>query len=751
MLTCPAGCPEQEFNSAYTSAPLAGSIVQDIPGVDKTCRIAPRKDVLIKNEEDDFLEKSVILADSGFFDFFSFRLIEGESNTVLARPNSLVLTESAANKIFGYKGPDGASPVGKTLEFGAEKWVCTVTGVVKDPPVNSHFHFSMILSLQTWDYSKSSVWVNNSLITYIKLNQQTGKEYVESKLSELVKKYIGPQVQTYMGISFDDFLKQGGAYGYYLQPLLQIHFSPDPDLHLEPGGNINTIYLLIGIAIFIIVIACINFMNLSTARYSGRAKEVGVRKSLGGSTGSLRSQFLLESVLYTLVALILAHILLAIVIPGFNNLSGKLLNIISLRNIYYLVAVLLLVFIVGIIAGSYPAFYLTSFKPVEVLRGTVRAGMKSKSIRRVLVVFQFTMSTGLIICTLLVYKQLQFLKEKDKGFDNRNLIVIRNTGSLGADKTAFKEELLKMPEVISAGICDVAPPDAGMQSDIFKPVGEDDQKRGSNYCTVDEDMFETLKLTMAEGRFFSKDFLTDSKAVVINEAAAKSFGWENPVGEKIQTFWKENGEDEREVIGVVKDYNYQSLEEEITPLILFQGETGNNMLVRLSSNDIKSKINAIKNKWESFPSSGYFDCSFVSDNFFAKFLKEQQLGRLFIAFTALAIFVASLGLLGLSTFSAEQRSKEIGIRKVMGASSGTIVKIMSLEYLNLVFLSFVIAVPLSYLIISWWLKNFAYKTDIGLISFIIGGLVAILIAVLSVGYQSLKTASGNPVVSLKYE
>lgn len=740
----------QEFNSIYTPAPLAEAVTRDVPGIAGACRIAAWKDVPVKTGEDKFSEKTALLADSGFFGFFSFRLIEGELNTVLSKPNSLVLTESAANKIFGYKG-HGNSPVGRTLEFGKEKWVCTVTGVMKDPPVNSHLHFSMIVSLQSWEYSSSPVWMSNSLMTYVKVNGKTDIARIEPGLSELVKKYIGPQAQSYLGISFDDFLKQGGAYGYYLQPLLKIHFSPDPDLHLEPGGNINTIYLLIGIAIFIIVIACINFMNLSTARFSGRAKEVGIRKSLGAPVGSLRLQFLAESVIYTLVALVLAHFLMAALLPGFNSLSGKLLNIVSLGNIYYMVAVMFLVFTVGILAGSYPAFYLTSFRPAEVLRGTIRAGMKSKSIRRILVVFQFAMSTGLIICTLLVYRQLQYLKDKDKGFDNRNLIVIRNIESLGTDKDAFKEELLKMPGVVNASICDLVPPDGGLHSDIFSPKGEDDQKRGSNYCVVDEDMFETMKLSMSEGRFFSKDYPSDSRAVVLNEAAARSFGWKDPVGQKIRTFWKDNGEDEREVIGVIKDYNYQSLEEEITPLLIFPGKEGNNMLVRLSEGDVAGTASLIKSKWETFPSAGYFDYSFVADNFFAKFRKEQQLGRLFIVFTLLAIFVASLGLLGLATFSAEQRSKETGIRKAMGASSISVVRLISLEYLNLVIISIVIAIPLSYLVISWWLKNFAYKADIGAASFIAGGVMAVIIAFFSVGYQSVKAAYRNPVKSLKYE
>ena len=576
------------------------------------------------------------------------------------------------------------------------------------------------------------------------------QDLVESQIQELVKKHIGPQAQKYLGISFEEFLEKGGAYGFYLQPLTGIHFASDVDLHLEPGGNMKTIYLLAGIVVFIIVIACINFMNLSTARYSGRAKEVGVRKSLGSTTGRLRTQFLTESVLYTLLSLLLAQVILILILPQFNILSGKLLNVKALFNFYYISAIICLVVITGIIAGSYPAFYLTSFKPVETLRGKLKAGIKSKRIRQILVIFQFTMSTGLIICTLLIYKQLQYIQNKDLGFDKNNLIVLKNAGSLGTNKNAFKEELLKMSEVEDASICNLVPPDAS-HSDMFRPVGEDIQERGSNYCIADENLMSTLKLTMVDGRFFSKEFTSDVNGVVINEAAARLFGFDHPVGEKIQTFWKENNLDTREIIGVVKDYNFQSPQEEITSLLIFQGKEGDNIVVRLTSGDINNKINLIKSKWKSFPESGSFDYSFISDDFNAKFRKEQQLGRIFLVFTLLAIVIASLGLLGLASFTAEQRSKEIGIRKAMGASSGGIIKLLSMEYLNLIFVSFFIATLLSYIIINWWLNNFAYKTDIGVLSFIAGGIISVLIAILSVGYQSLKAASRNPVDSLKYE
>ena len=740
----------QEFNSSYSSAPVASGFMNEIPGVEQACRIALWEDMPIELQEDLFTEKTVLVADSNFFDFFSFRLLSGDPKSVLARPNSIVLTETAANKIFGYTGPGDNRCIGQSLEFGNEKWVCNITGIVEDPPSNSHFHFSMILSMETWDYSRNSVWVSNSLITYIKLGEDTDPDLVESQIPELVKKHIGPQAQQYLGISFEEFLEKGGAYGFYLQPLTEIHFTSDPDLQLEPGGNMKTIYLLIGIVIFIVIIACINFMNLSTARYSGRAKEVGVRKSLGSTAGRLRAQFLTESVLYTLISLLLAQVVLILILPQFNILAGKLLNVKALYNFYYITAIISLVVITGIIAGSYPAFYLTSFKPVEVLRGRIKAGIKSKGIRQILVIFQFTMSTGLIICTLLINKQLRFIQHKDLGFDNNNLIVIKNTGSLGTNKNAFKEELLKMAEVEDASISNLVPPDVSY-SDLFRPVGEDTQERGSNYCIADEDLMSTLKLTMVDGRFFSKDFSSDVNGVVINEAAARLFGFDNPVGEKIQTFWKENNEDKREIIGVVKDYNFQSLEEEITSLLIFYGKEGDNIVIRLTPGDINKKINLIESRWKSFPESGSFDYSFITDDFRAKFSKEQQLGKIFLVFTLLAIIIASLGLLGLASFTAEQRSKEIGIRKTMGASSGIIVRLLSMEYLNLVFISFFIASLLSYLIISWWLKNFAYQTNIGIISFLAGGLIAIIVAVLSVSYQSFKAASRNPVDSLKYE
>ena len=368
-------CRDRNSIHLYTSAPVASGFMNEIPGVEQTCRIALWEDMPVEHEEDLFTEKTVLVADSNFFNFFSFKLLSGDPANVLANPNNIVLTETAAKRIFGYSGPGDNSCIGQSLEFGSEKRVCNITGICEDPPPNSHFHFSMILSMESWDYSRSSVWVNNSLLTYIRLGEEFGREYVRNSNPGACKKtHRSAGTEIFLGISFEEFLEKVGAYGFYLQPLTGIHFASDADLHLEPGGNMKTIYLLAGIVVFIIVIACINFMNLSTARYSGRAKEVGVRKSMGSATGSLRTQFLTESVLYTLLSLLLAQLILILVLPQFNILSGKLLNLKALYNFYFISAIICLVVITGIIAGSYPAFYLTSFKPVDTLRGNSKQG-----------------------------------------------------------------------------------------------------------------------------------------------------------------------------------------------------------------------------------------------------------------------------------------------------------------------------------------------------------------------------------------
>jgi putative ABC transport system permease protein len=740
----------QEMNTCYTSAPLASGFVREIPEVEDATRIVIWSDISVQFEDMAYTESKVLLADSNYFDFFSFKLIQGDPKTVLKEPNTIVLTESAANKYFGYSGTDDNSTIGKMLYVGANRDIYMVTGICEDPPSNSHFHYSMIISMESWEYSRNQLWAGNQLNTYVRLNKQSDWQKVEDKFPELVKKYIGPLVPQILGISYEEFIDQGSSYGFYLQPLLRIHLHPLTTKELEPAGNIKTIYILGTIVIFIIFIACINFMNLSTASFTSRAREVGIRKTAGSTRQRLVLQFLSESVFLTFLSMILSIIITIIILPQFNWISGKQLSAGVLFSLPYLVGILLLIIIVGLLSGSYPAFYLTSFKPIEVMRGQINAGMKSGRIRSILVVFQFIISIVLIISSILIYKQNRHIYNKNPGFNKENLMVIRNVNTLGTDKQPFKEEILKLPDIVGASFASLVPPDGGY-NDIFLPRGGDNQEHGFNYIFVDQDYFTTMGLKIAEGRFFSRDFPSDSTAVVINESTVQLVGWDQPLGEQIQTFWEDENTDVRNIVGVVKDFNFQSFRKEISSLLVFLGTQGNFLIVRLSPGNPDKKINQLEKYWKSFAGGAPFDYSFVNDDFNSYFRKEQQMGKIVLVFTCLAIFIACLGLFGLATFTVEQRTKEIGIRKTQGATVYSIIRLLSQEYLKLVSIAFIISIPVSYYLISWWLINFPYRINIGLLSFLAGGLLTLIITVLTVTYQSVKAASRNPVDSLRYE
>jgi putative ABC transport system permease protein len=625
-----------------------------------------------------------------------------------------------------------------------------ITGIAEDTPSNSHFKYNVILSMESWDYSHNPSWLGNNLQNYIKLNEQADYHLVDEKFPRLVEKYIGPQVQQVLGMSLQQFYDQGGLYGFYLQPMLRIHLYPQTQSDLEPPGNIQVIYLLSAIVLLIILIACINFMNLSTARYTDRVKEVGVRKSLGASRKRLMGQFMAESLILTALSMFMAILLLWMFLGEFNMISDKTITIQDLFTPQFIGGMGIIILVVGFLAGSYPAIYLTSFNPIDILRSKIGKGVKSRNFRSYFVLFQFTMSIALIISTLLIFKQLKYVQTKDLGFDKENVMVLKNIEGLGKDKLAFREELKKLNDVSSASITNHTPPDFN-QSTVFKALGGAQEDFPSTYCVVDMDQAVTLELEMAAGRFFSEDFPSDSSAVVVNETTARLLGWENPIGQKIETYWREGQSDIREVIGVVRDFHFQSLHREMSSLFIFYGTSGNKMLVRLTAGNIQKKIKLIESKWKAFAPGQPFEFSFIDADFDAKFRQDQQMGMIFLIFTALALFVACLGLLGLATFMAEQRSKEIGIRKIMGASNPGIIQLLSLEYLKLIGISFVLSIPLTYMLITWWLNNFAYKTNIGILSFLIGGGITLVIALLSVAYHSIRAALRNPVESLRYE
>ena len=741
---------DQYMDIAYTSSPIASAFVDEIPEIIDACRIAFQYDVNLGYEEEAYTEKKVLLADSNFFEFFSFRLLHGDIKQVLKQPNSIVLTETSANKLFGFPSKTGEPPLGKIVEYGPEAVACVVTGIAEDPPHNSHIQYNMILSMQSWELSRIPDWTNNVLLNYVKLDKKADPEVAQEKLPDMVNKYIAPIVKAYMGIEFEDFLENGGMYKYVLEPVKRIHLFTTVDDTVEPRGSINSIYILSAIVFFILVIACINFMNLSTARYANRGKEVGVRKSLGASRNKLVQQFLNESIFFSFLAMILSIIILFFILPYFNTISGKELYFVSIIHWRYMIVLAGIVIIVGLLAGSYPSVYLTAFKPTEVLRGRIKAGLKSGGIRSGLVVFQFAISMILITATLLIFRQLNLLENRDLGFDKENILVLNNVNALENNKKAFKDAVLKIPGIIHASITTAAPPSLKYSS-IFTPKDGSEQEIGMTYCIVDEDYLKTMNIEMAVGRSFSKDIPTDSNAVIINEAAARKINWEMPVGEQIDTKSQPGKPDYREVIGVVKDFNFQTLRKEISPLIIFMGSEGNMLLIRMMHSDYQDKIAEIEKIWKSLAQGTTFDYAFIDAEFDALYKKDQQLGKIILLFTTMAILIASLGLIGLAAYTAQQRSKEIGIRKTLGASSLGIIGMLSTEYFRLLAIAFVLAVPVSYFLIDWWLNNFAFKIEINAFSFLIGGAIALLVALLSVFYQSIRAANKNPVDSLKYE
>ena len=737
----------QTSQIATSCAPFAPTVVEEFPEVDEALRLDRRTNVTVSFGEKSFTEKNLLLADSNFFKVFSFELLQGNPETALKAPNKVVLTESMATKYFGYTGRGDSSPIGKSLKIG--DGTSEVSGIAADPPGNSHFDFDMIVSMNTLGNINNFEWTSNNFYTYLVLNPKANPKEVESKFDKLIEKYVGPEIEKYLGFGLQKFKEEGGDYGYSLQPLTDIHLKSKLDDEIGVNGDINYLYIFGVIAFFIVTIACINFMNLSTARSANRAKEVGIRKAAGAARTGLVNQFLTESMLFSFISTVLALGLIFLVLPSFNNLAGKEISFHLLLKGSVLGGLAGIIIIIGLLAGSYPALYLTSFKPAEVLKGKIRAGFKSSGIRSVLVVFQFTISIGLIVSTLVVYRQLNMMQTSNLGFNKENVFVIDNTFWLGENKEAFKNELRNYNGIINVSGSSSLPPNIESNT-VHRAVGENQQEHILYWYRADYNHLATLNLELKAGRFFSEDFPSDSSAVILNETAMKTIGWDSHESQKLITFNRSHDGDVLNVIGVVKDFNFESLKSSIRPLAIVLGG-GNLISARLAPGNLQESIDLIESKWKQYAPDVPFEYSFLDENLESLYRGEQRLSKIFALFTGLAIVIACLGLLGLATFTAEQRSKEIGIRKTLGATAGHVVVLMSKEFTKLVVVSFVLAIPLSYLFLSKWLEGFAYKVDIGVASFLVGGLISLLIAWLTVSYQSFKAAVANPVNSLRSE
>jgi putative ABC transport system permease protein len=733
---------DQDVLVANTCPPMAETLVREVPGVVAATRIGNFWGTpSLKYEEKAFTEGKVFHADSNFFDFFSYKLVEGDPATALKEPNTVVLTESIAKKYFG---DDGA--LGKIITVGGSQ-AYKVTGVAADAPLNSHFIFKVLLSAASAEQMQRPAWLNNFLFTYFKLDEHTPLKNVEAKFPDLVLKYVGPEVERFMGVSMKDMERNGGAYGYFSTPLTDIHLKAKTRDGLEPAGNITYVYFFAGIGIFIILIACINFMNLSTARSAGRAKEVGLRKTLGSLRGQMIRQFLAESILYSFIAVVVALILCYFLLPQFNLLAGKDLGMSVFLQPVFIISIVILVIVVGVVAGSYPAFYLTSFSAVEVLKGKIRAGMKSRGVRSGLVICQFFLSIFLIIFTGIVYQQISFMQQRNLGIDKRNVLILPNAGLLGDQKNAFKNALSQQTGIVKASYTNNSFPGVN-NTTVFKSAGsEQDRIMGLYYADYDHQ--DVMKFELKEGRYFSPDFPSDSTAILLNEAAVAEFGFTHPLGEEI-IYNDDNKKEVLRVIGVFKDFNFESLKDKIRPLSMRLTNDSYQLMIRYEGNPA-AVVASVEKLWKQHLTGQPFDYNFLDESFDDLFRSEQRMGQLFTVFSGLAIFIACLGLFALAAFMAEQRTKEIGIRKVMGASTTGLTMMLSREFTKLVIIAFVPAAFAAWFVVNSWLSGFAYRVDVDPLIFVGSGIVATAIAWLTVGFQSIKAAASNPVHSLRYE
>ncbi|GAB4046615.1 ABC transporter permease [Spirosoma litoris] len=736
-----------EINTAYSGVPAGPTLVHDYPGVEAATRFEQEGTYIVKHNQDSFKEEHVVFADSNFFDVFSIPLLKGTSKTALIEPNTIVLTETVAKKYFGDQ-----DPIGQTLTLGNTRLV-RVTGICQDVPSNTHFHYDMFVSMRSVDLRNT--WLSSGVYTYIVLRPGYSIDQLKAKMPELVQKYIGTEIQGIFGISLAEFFRRGDAFGFVFQPITAIHLHSDLEAEIEANSDVKYIYIFSIIAAFILLVACINFMNLSTAGSAGRAKEVGIRKVLGSVQQQLIWQFLSESVLVTFMALVVAIGIVALALPSFNQLSGKQFELTALLNGWMLPGILLASLLIGLLAGSYPAFFLSAFRPVSVLKGQIRAGFRSGWLRNTLVTTQFVVSIGMIIGTLVVYRQLHFIQNKKVGFDKDQVLILHDSYTLSPKGKAFRDELAKLSQIVNVTQAGYLPAGASNSSnDGFQVENGTDPStiyREKAYY-IDENYLPTLGIRLAQGRNFSKAFPADSSAILINESAAKRFGWKTSVGKRLWAIGNGGPENRRlyTIVGVVKDFHFESMHQRIAPLVMFYGADNYQLALRIRTTDMPGLLKTLEQKWKA-QSDTPFDYSFLNERFNRIYQSEQRVGQLFGIFAGLTVIISCLGLFGLAMFTAQQRTKEIGVRKVLGASVGSVVALLSKDFLKLVLVAIVIATPIAWYAMSRWLQDFAYKIDIEWWVFVLAAFIAIAIALITVSYQSIKAALVNPVTSLRSE
>ena len=743
-----AAIGDSKIHQTYSSAITFLKFLEDFPEVETGVKIIKMDEIPVIKGEKTIYETELFAADSSFFDVFTVPLLSGIKTRVLVEPNSMVITESTAIKYFGTTDVLGEVLKVK-FQYGLGTLDFVITGVSEDMPGASHFHYNFLISLTTFPQLLNNTgWTANNFISYFVLKDKTSLKGFEEKLPDFTRKYMSRGSYE----EYDAWIAEGNYWEYFLQAVTDIHLDSDLNGEFEPNGNRTYVSIFSIISIIILLIACINFMNLTTAKSSLRAKEVGIRKTTGSGRIKLIRQFLGESLMLSFLALILGISLVELLLPVYSNLIGRPLEIHYFNNFKVIPSFIILGILVGIVSGSYPAFFLSSFKPVLVLKGSVGNSKGGVWIRNLLVLIQFSISIFLIIGTITIYRQLSYLQNKKLGFTKEHVLIIKNPGSLGPKTEAFKSLLSAHSSVVNVSGSNTLPGQGF--SNIGFGAEEVEQSFTLNLCICDYNFLNTLDIRLLEGRFFSQDFPSDSSAIVLNKKALELLDWDEPIGKHVNN-WSDN-RGTFTVIGIIDDYHYESLHSEVRPMALLlnggyykRGEK--NISVKFSSGDVQETIEHAKNTWNKFAPGKPFDYSFFDQDYEELYMNEAQTKKLFSIFSFLAIFIACMGLYGLASFVTDQRTKEIGIRKTLGASVSSITLTLNRSFTYWVLLANIIAWPVAWYFMKKWLQNFAYHVEISWWSYLASAILALLIALTVVSIQTIRAAKKNPVESLKYE
>jgi putative ABC transport system permease protein len=723
--------PDDQFTWIVAQIPFGPQVVKDYPEVQSFVRFIPMNRSLFKYEDKEFNEENFFYVDSTLFDIFSYKVLKGEVKSALLEPKKIILTERTARKYFA-----NSDPIGKTLTSGTNTF--EVTGVIQDVPSNSHFRFDAIASRNNLPKQLGS-WGYFGVFTYLLFPKDFNIKAFETKMLGMY--------DTYMKSIFES-IKMKIKIEYILEPITKIHLYSKKAGEPEPTGSITYVYIFGIVAIFLVLIAAMNYMNLATARSTRRAREVGLRKVVGSRRGPLIMQFLSESIVFTLISLLISLILLYILLPKFNLLAGKSFDFHIMYSAVILLTLSGIILVVGIIGGSYPAFFLSRFSPVTVLKGEITQGSAGSIFRKILVVIQFTVSVIMIICTLVVFRQLNYMKTMDQGFDQKNVISLQLNQGMVRKYPSLKQILLANPNIKYVTSTNTSIGE-GSGKVVFNV--ETDQgmvAKGVNFTVVDYDFVETMGIRISNGRNFQLDMPSDTlKAVVVNETFVNRMGWKDPIGKKVELGTAVQGR----VIGVMKDYHQTGMYNAIESLLLVYRPFNNIIYLKLSGTDTKATLGFIETKWKELFPDQPFAYTYLSERFNRQFETDEKRGLIFTMFTVLAILIACLGLFGLASYMVEQRTKEIGIRKVFGANEGIILRLISRDFLILVTIGIVIAVPVAYYFMSRWLQNYVYRTNIGVLLILISALLTIAITFLTISYKAYQASVMNPANSLKTE